>query len=91
MTWFTFIPPIEISIGIPLKIFYLEDLSCSSKVILLWINKYLKEKREANIGELDRKSFMEFSGFKNEKTLRNLRRELVPLFPSSKDLLRTLL
>lgn len=88
MTWFTFIPPIKKWIGIPLKIFYLKDLSRSSKVILFWLNKFLKE---TDIERLSRKNFMRFSGFRNEKTLRGLRKELIPIFPSLEDLLKTLL
>lgn len=88
MIWFTFIPPVKKWIRIPLKILYLKDLSRSSKVILCWLCKYIKEK---DIKELSRKDFMRFSGFNNEKTLRNLRKELIPIFPSSEDLLKTLL
>lgn len=96
MTCFTFIPPIKEWIEMPSKIFYLKDLSRSSKVILFWIKKYLKKineeiNKEINIDKLNRKNFMEISGFKNEKTLRRLRRELIPLFPSCKDLFSTLL
>jgi len=88
MTWFTFIPPIKKWIGIPLNVFYIKDLSRSSKVILFWLNKYLID---TDVKEVSRKDFMRFSGFKSEKTLRSLRKELIPIFPYSKDLLKTLL
>lgn len=96
MTCFTFIPPIEKMVTMPLKIFYLENLSRSSKVILFWIVKYLKganikELNKKSFRELNRKNFMEFSGFRSEKTLRKLRGELIPFFPSHEDLLYKLL
>lgn len=88
MTYFQFIPPIKEWMAIPMKIFYVKDLSLSSKVILFWINKYLKE---IDIKKLNRKSFIEFSGFRDEKTLRKIRNELIPIFPSAKELLQDIL
>ena len=90
-SYYKLTPPIKKWIEMPLKIFYLRDLSHSSKVILFWIKKYLDDFESTRTLELNRKNFMQFSGFKNEKTLRRLRRELILSFPELTDTLETFL